>query len=77
MMEESKGCFLCFSVVDACFNFHFSEVEILLVTVSSSLLLVAHTSSPIRVTLADKNVCNTNTIGFGQECRSTVCGEKI
>lgn len=30
----------------------------------------------MRVTLADKNVCNTNTIGFGQECRSMVCGER-
>jgi hypothetical protein len=42
----------------------------------SRLFSAAHTSSPMRVTLADKNVCNTNTIGFGQECRSMVCGRK-
>lgn len=71
VLEESKE-------LSFCAFFFFFEVEILLVTFKALFwLFAAHTSSPMRVTLADKKVCNTNTMGFGQECRSMVCGERM
>lgn len=32
---------------------------------------VAYTSSPMRVTLAERKVCKMKTMGLGQECRSS------
>lgn len=37
---------------------------------------VDYTSSPMRVTLAERKVCSTKTMGLGQECRSSACGGK-
>lgn len=64
---EQRAFFLCF------FFFSFLRWEYFFwQSRLFSDCFAAHTSSPMRVTLADKKVCNTNTIGFGQECRSMV-----
>lgn len=34
-----------------------------------------YASSPMRVTLAERKVCRTKTMGLGQECRSSAWGE--
>lgn len=34
-----------------------------------------YASSPMRVTLAERKVCSTKTMGLGQECRSSAWGE--
>lgn len=35
-----------------------------------------YASSPMRVTLAERKVCSTKTMGLGQECRSSAWGER-
>lgn len=47
-----------------------------IVEAAGGVRVVAYTSSPMRVTLAERKVCSTKTMGLGQECRSSACARK-